>query len=86
MLLPPRMNPAPSQTHELGLSGVLTGNLQEGYHLETAERIWPLIPLDPAIHRWLSEENHSGRTLHFRGSENPWGPWVRITGVLDQAN
>ena len=75
-----------SYNHEVGLSGVLTGNLHEGYHLETAERIWPLITLEPAIHRWLSDEDHSGRTLNLRGIKNPWGPWVRITGVLDQAN
>ena len=86
MLLPPGVNQAPNQPHEVGLSGVLTGNLHEGYHLETAERIWPLITLEPAIHRWLSDEDHSGRTLNLRGIKNPWGPWVRITGVLDQAN
>ena len=76
------MNQAPNQPHEVGLSGVLTGNLHEGYHLETAERIWPLITLEPAIHRWLSNEDHSGRTLNLRGIKNPWGPWVRITGAV----
>ena len=60
MLLPPGVNQAPNQPHEVGLSGVLTGNLKEGYQLQTAERIWPLITLESAIHRWLSDEDHSG--------------------------
>ena len=86
MLMPPGMNQAPHQSHEVGLSGVLTGNLQEGYQLQTSEGIWPLITLEPAIHRWLSKQDHSGQTLNLRGIKNPWGPWVRVTGVLDQAN
>ena len=86
MLMPPGMNQAPHQSHEVGLSGVLTGNLKEGYELKTSDGIWPLITLEPAIHRWLSEEDHSGQTLNLRGIKNPWGAWVRITGVLDQAN
>ena len=86
MLMPPGMNQAPHQSHEVGLSGLLTGNLQEGYQLQNAERIWPLITLEPAIHRLLSEEDHSDRTLNLRGIKNHWGPWVRVTGVLNQAN
>ena len=86
MLMPPGMNQAPHQPHEVGLSGVLTGNLQEGYQLQTPEGIWPLITLEAAIHRWLSTSDHAGQRVSLRGVRNPWGPWVRITGVLDQAN
>ena len=86
VLMPPGLNQAPKLPHEVGLSGVLTGNLQEGYQLQTPEGIWPLITLEPAIHRWLSAEDHSGQTLNLRGIKNAWGPWVRVTGVLDQAN
>ena len=85
-LIHPGVNQAPNQPHEVGLSGVLTGNLQEGYQLQTAEGIWPLITLEPAIHRWLSASDQAGQMVSLRGVQNPWGPWVRITGVLDQAN
>ena len=63
---------------------MFTGNAEEGYALQTSEGIWPLITLEPAIHHWLSSSDHSGQTLNLRGIKNPWGPWVRITGVLDQ--
>ena len=85
-LIPPGVNQAPNQPHEVGLSGVLTGNLQEGYQLQTAEGVSPLITLEPAIHRWLSASDHAGQRVRLRGVQNPWGPWVRITGVLDQDN
>ena len=85
-LIHPGVNQAPNQPHEVGLSGVLTGNLQEGYQLQTAEEIWPLITLEPAVHRWLSASDQAGQTVSLRGVQNPWGRWLRITGVLDQAN
>ncbi len=85
-LLPPGVNQAPNQPHEVALRGVLTGNLQEGYQLQTAERAWPLITLEPAIHHWLVSSDHASRRVNLRGVQNPWGPWVRITGILDQAS
>lgn len=83
-LTPPDLNQAPEQRHETGLSGWLTVNAEEGYELQTSEGIWPLITLEPAIHHWLSNSDHSGRIVNLRGIKNPWGPWVRVTGVLDQ--
>ena len=85
--MPPGMNQAPLPApHEVGLSGVLTGNLQEGYQMQTSEGIWPLITLEPAIHRWLSEEDHSGQTLNLRGIKTPGVPgcgspgfWIKPT-------
>ena len=79
----PGLNPAPNQRHESAVNGLLTGNAEEGYELKTAEETWPLITLEPAIHHWLASTDHSGQTLNLRGIKNPWGPWVRITGVLD---
>ena len=81
----PAVNQAPSQPHEVGFSGVLSGSLKEGYHLQTAEGCWPLITLEPAIHHWLASSDQSGQRLNLRGIKNPWGPWIRITGVVDQA-
>ena len=79
----PGLNQAPNQRHEIGLNGVLTGNAAEGYELKSADESWPLITLEPAIHHWLASTDHSGQRLNLRGIKNPWGPWVRITGVLD---
>ena len=79
----PGLNQAPNQRHEIALNGVLTGNAAEGYELKSADESWPLITLEPAIHHWLASTDHSGQRLNLRGIKNPWGPWVRITGVLD---
>ena len=79
----PGLNQAPNQQHEIALNGVLTGNAEEGYELKSADESWPLITLEPAIHHWLASTDHSGQRLNLRGIKNPWGPWVRITGVLD---
>ena len=79
----PGLNQAPNQRHEIALNGVLTGNAEEGYELKSADESWPLITLEPAIHHWLASTDHSGQRLNLRGIKNPWGPWVRITGVLD---
>nr|WP_115093901.1 FAD-dependent oxidoreductase [Synechococcus sp. UW106] len=79
----PGLNQAPNQRHEIALNGVLTGNAEEGYELKSAYESWPLITLEPAIHHWLASTDHSGQRLNLRGIKNPWGPWVRITGVLD---
>jgi hypothetical protein len=79
----PGLNQAPNQRHEIALNGLLTGNAEEGYELKTAEETWPLITLEPAIHHWLASTDHSGQKLNLRGIKNPWGPWVRITGVLN---
>ena len=79
----PGLNQAPNQRHEIVLSGVVRGNAEEGYQLQTAEEIWPLITLEPAVHHWLAASDHSGQRLNFRGIKNPWGPWIRITGVHD---
>ncbi len=77
----PGLNQAPNQRHEIDLSGVVRGNAKEGYLLQTAEEIWPLITLEPAVHHWLAASDHSGQRLNLRGIKNPWGPWIRITGV-----
>ena len=79
----PGLNQAPNQRHEIDLSGVVRGNAEEGYQLQTAEEIWSLITLEPAVHHWLAASDHSGQRLNFRGIKNPWGPWIRITGVHD---
>ena len=43
----------------------------------------PLITLEPAIHTCLDSLEDHGSTLELRGVMNPWGPWLRVTGVTD---
>ena len=39
---------------------------------------WPLITLEPALHRWLAQQS-PGTRLRLIGCANPWGPWLRIS-------
>lgn len=39
---------------------------------------WPVITLEPGLHRWLAEQAGGGR-VRFIGCANPWGPWLRVS-------
>jgi hypothetical protein len=39
---------------------------------------WPLITLEPSVHRWLATVERSG-TVELVGCLNPWGPWMRVS-------
>lgn len=52
-----------------------------GYTLHQAQGIsWPLITLEPSIHRWLMQQQKPIDT-HLVGVVNRWGPWLRVIGV-----
>ena len=52
-----------------------------GYTLHQAQGIsWPLITLEPSIHRWLMQQEKPIDT-HLVGIVNRWGPWLRVIGV-----
>jgi hypothetical protein len=52
-----------------------------GYTLHQAQGIsWPLITLEPSIHRWLMQQEKPIDT-HLVGVVNRWGPWLRVIGV-----
>jgi hypothetical protein len=52
-----------------------------GYSLHQAQGIsWPLITLEPSIHRWLMQQEKPIDT-HLVGVVNRWGPWLRVIGL-----
>ena len=68
---------APPERHEQLVVGTLRGSLEAGYNLESASQSWPLITLEPAMHRLL-QDTPAGTTLQLIGCPNPWGPWLRV--------
>ena len=39
---------------------------------------WRLITLEPALHRWLAEQQRPC-PVQLIGCANPWGPWLRVS-------
>ncbi|MGB5136394.1 MAG: FAD-dependent oxidoreductase [Prochlorococcaceae cyanobacterium] len=75
---------APAEAHERLWSGALMSDGEGGYRLETggdaaaeAPCSWPLITLEPALHRWLGQA--AGGPVRLVGVANPWGPWLRVS-------
>jgi hypothetical protein len=61
--------------------GCLVPDGSGGYTLHQAKGIsWPLITLEPSIHRWLAQHEKPIDT-HLVGIVNRWGPWLRVIGV-----
>ena len=68
---------APGQPHEQLFEGLLRRTGQGGYELAGAGACWPLITLEPALHRHLAECRPGQVALI--GCANPWGPWLRVS-------
>lgn len=49
-----------------------------GAVLESGGRHWPVITLEPSLHRSLQTLDRP-QSLRLRGCLNPWGPWLRAT-------
>ena len=43
---------------------------------------WPVITLEPALHRWLGELSRP-RQVALIGCANPWGPWLRVSRLAE---
>ncbi|SBO42297.1 FAD-dependent oxidoreductase [Cyanobium sp. NIES-981] len=69
---------APSEPHERLWEGRLHSDGAGRYSLETRERSWPVITLEPALHRWL-QQLETPRVARLIGCANPWGPWLRLS-------
>lgn len=69
---------APPEPGEELWEGILQPDGQGGYQLATAAGPWPLITLEPALHRWLLLQDRS-RPVRLIGCANPWGPWLRVS-------
>ena len=74
--------PLAEGTHASQWSGVLHPDATGGFelHLVSGE-CWPLITLEPAVHHWLMQIEAS-RPVQLLAVANPWGPWLRVTGVV----
>jgi len=53
-----------------------------GYRLEGSSGDWPLITLEPAMHRWLLLQERP-RPVRLVACANPWGPWLRVSRLAD---
>jgi len=73
-----RPDQAAGEPHERIWEGELRPDGQGGYALATEGRLWPLITLEPALHRWL-ETVEAARPVRLIGCANPWGPWLRLS-------
>jgi hypothetical protein len=79
---------APAEAQERLWQGVLVSDGSGGYRLESGGGAdaggagsWPLITLEPALHRWLAEAPDG--PLRLVGVANPWGPWLRVSRLAD---
>ena len=87
--------PSPPERGERLWEGILQPDGMGGYGLELHQglpagkagggpgetrRCWPVITLEPALHHWLSGVE-KGTSVRLRGHANPWGPWLRLTGM-----
>ena len=51
-----------------------------GFRLETTDGDhWPVITLEPSVQAWMTTLKGPTPTA-LRGTLNPWGPWLRVTG------
>ncbi|QVV68363.1 FAD-dependent oxidoreductase [Synechococcus sp. LA31] len=46
---------------------------------------WPLVTLEPCVQNWLSGVTRP-TTARLTAFTNPWGPWLRVTSVLQEFN
>lgn len=69
---------APAEPGERLWQGQLQADGVGGYTLTVAERIWPLITLEPALHHWLQQQDRPA-PVALIGCANPWGPWLRVS-------
>jgi len=74
--------PQAGGTHASQWSGDLHPDAKGGFELHLASgECWPLITLEPSVHHWLMQIEAS-RPVQLLAVANPWGPWLRVTGVL----
>ncbi|EDY37367.1 conserved hypothetical protein [Cyanobium sp. PCC 7001] len=76
--LDPGWTGAPPEPHERLWEGWLRSDTAGRYTLETESGAWPVITLEPALHRWL-QQLEAPRAARLVGCANPWGPWLRLS-------
>jgi len=73
---------APAEPGESLWEGTLVADGTGGYRLEGPAGDWPLITLEPAMHRWLLQQERP-RPVRLLACANPWGPWLRVSRLAD---
>jgi hypothetical protein len=73
---------APPERGELLWQGELQPDGNGGFVLLVAGRLWPVITLEPALHRWLLNQERP-RAVSLIGCANPWGPWLRVSRLAE---
>jgi hypothetical protein len=69
---------APPEPGEALWQGEVRPDGHGGYGLATDRGCWPLITLEPGLHRWLAGLE-TPRPARLIGCANPWGPWLRVS-------
>ena len=69
---------APPEATERLWQGDLVPDGAGGFVLHTAEGPWPVITLEPALHRWLLQLERP-TPARLVACANPWGPWLRAS-------
>ena len=76
----PGRDQAPSTKNEILLNGDLVPAADGSFRIQADGNEFPLITLEPAVHRWMQTQDRR-KNVRLRGVLNPWGPWIRVTGV-----
>ena len=79
----PGLNSAPTDHQEELLTGRVSTTAEGGFQFSSADEHWPLITLEPAINQWLLQQDRTTGMIGVRVVRNPWGPWLRLIGVID---
>ena len=79
----PGLNSAPTDHQEELLTGRVSTTAEGGFQFSSADEHWPLITLEPAINQWLLQQDRTTGMIRVRVVRNPWGPWLRLIGVID---
>ena len=79
----PGQNAAPIEHREELLTGRVGATAEGGFQFISADEPWPLITLEPAMNEWLHQQDRTTGIVRLRVVRNPWGPWLRLIGVVD---
>ncbi|MEB3184473.1 MAG: FAD-dependent oxidoreductase [Cyanobacteriota bacterium] len=68
----------PHEPGESSITGTLCPDGDGGYQLQAETGSWPVITLEPGLHRWL-QGIETPRQVSLIGCFNRWGPWLRAS-------